>query len=66
MTAFATVQGLLMVFITLGTIIAPPFAGWIFDTAGTYRPAFIALAVATVLAVPMILAASGRTPRRRE
>jgi len=66
MTAFATVQGLLMVFITLGTIIAPPFAGWVFDTAGTYRPAFIALAVATVLAVPMILAASGRTPRRRE
>jgi len=66
MTSFATVQGLLMVFITLGTIIAPPFAGWIFDLVGTYRPAFIALAVATVLAVPMILAASGRSPRRLE
>ena len=65
MTAFATVQGLLMVFITLGTIIAPPFAGWMFDIVGTYRPAFIALAVATVLAVPMILAASGRAPRRQ-
>ena len=64
MTAFATVQGLLMVFITLGTIIAPPFAGWMFDIVGTYRPAFIALAVATVLAVPMILVASGRAPRR--
>jgi MFS family permease len=64
MTAFATVQGLLMVFITLGTIIAPPFAGWMFDIVGTYRPAFIALAVATVLAVPMILATSGRAPQR--
>jgi len=64
MTAFATVQGLLMVFITLGTIIAPPFAGWMFDVVGSYRPAFIVLAAVTVLAVPIILAASGRAPRR--
>jgi MFS family permease len=66
MTAFATVQGLLMVFITLGTIIAPPFAGWMFDVVGSYRPAFVVLAAVTVLAVPMILAASGRAPRRQE
>jgi MFS family permease len=53
-----------MVSITLGTIIAPPFAGWMFDIIGTYRPAFIALAVATVLAVPMILATFRRAPRQ--
>jgi MFS family permease len=66
MTAFATVQGLLMVSITLGTIIAPLFAGWMFDIIGTYRPAFIALAVTSVLAVPMILATFRRAPRRLE
>jgi len=61
MTAFATVQGLLMVFITLGTIISPPFAGWVFDLTGKYQPAFIILGVVTLLAIPMILATSGKT-----
>jgi MFS family permease len=64
MTDFATVQGLLMVFITLGTIISPPFAGWIFDLTGKYQPAFIILGVVTLLAIPMILATSGKTSRR--
>jgi MFS family permease len=66
MTAFATVQGLLMVFITLGTIVAPPFAGWMFDVIGSYRPAFIVLAATTVLAVPMVLATSGRAPKKQK
>jgi MFS family permease len=64
MTAFATVQGLLMAFITFGTIVAPPFAGWVYDVAGSYRLAFIVLAIATVLAVPMILSTFRRAPQR--
>lgn len=54
--AFGTVQGLLMVFLTVGSVVSPPFAGWMFDAAGSYRPAFIVLALTTLMAVPAILA----------
>lgn len=53
--AFGSVQGLLMVFITAGSIVAPPFAGWIFDSSGSYRFAFITLALMTFLAVPLAI-----------
>lgn len=53
--SFATIQGFLMISITVGTIVSPIFAGWIFDLMGTYRPAFIVLAVATLLTVPVVL-----------
>ncbi len=56
MKAFATVQGLLMAFITVGGIVAPLFAGWMFDVNHSYRLAFIALGVVTLAAIPMVLA----------
>jgi len=56
MRAFATVQGLLMISVTVGTILSPLFAGWMFDLINNYRPAFITLAVTTLIAVPMVLA----------
>lgn len=54
--AFGTVQGLLMTSATVGTVVSPPFAGWMFDSVGSYRPAFLILAVVTLMAVPTILA----------
>ncbi|MFH0846507.1 MAG: MFS transporter [Chloroflexota bacterium] len=53
--AFGTVQGLLLVFMTLGSMIAPPFAGWMFDLVKSYRPAFLVLSVCAFMAIPTIL-----------
>jgi MFS transporter, OFA family, oxalate/formate antiporter len=53
--SFATIQGFLMISITIGSILSPLFAGWMFDVRDSYRPAFIVLAAATLLAVPVVL-----------
>jgi MFS family permease len=53
--SYATIQGFLMIAVTTGTIVAPLFAGWIFDLLESYRPAFLVLAGITLLAVPLIL-----------
>jgi MFS family permease len=58
MKSFAVIQGLLMAAVTAGSIIAAPFAGWIYDTLGDYRLAFIILGVITLAAVPLIMATS--------
>ena len=55
--SYGTIQGFLMVAITAGTIVAPLFAGWMFDQLSSYRPAFMILAVVTLFAVPLILIA---------
>jgi OFA family oxalate/formate antiporter-like MFS transporter len=60
--AFATIQGLLMISVTVGTILSPLFAGWMFDLINTYRPAFITLGVATLLTVPVVLSARRKRP----
>lgn len=53
--AFATVQGLLISCITFGSMIAPLFAGWIFDTYETYRPAWIVFIALTFFSLPLII-----------
>lgn len=58
MRSFAVIQGLLMTFLTAGSIVATPFAGWIYDTLKDYRLAFIILGVITLAAVPVIMATS--------
>jgi MFS family permease len=59
---YATIQGFLMIAVTVGTIVAPLFAGWMFDLLNNYRPAFVILAILTLAAVPLILTAN----RQRE
>ena len=54
--AFGTVQGVLVIANTVGAIGSPVFAGWVFDSMGTYRPAWFILAIVTLLAVPSVLA----------
>jgi MFS transporter, OFA family, oxalate/formate antiporter len=58
--SFATIQGFLMISITIGSILSPLFAGWMFDVRDSYRLAFIVLAAATLLAVPVVLCAHKR------
>ncbi len=55
--SYATIQGFLMIAVTAGTIVAPLFAGWMFDVLDSYRPAFIILAIFTLFAIPLILTA---------
>ena len=53
---YAVVQGLLLIFVTVGFMAAPPLAGWIFDSVHTYRPAWIAFSALSIISVPLIMA----------
>lgn len=53
--SFGAVQGLMQGVMTLISLGGPVFAGWVFDVSGTYRPAFLALALLLLPAVPIIL-----------
>jgi len=63
--AYATIMGLMWAGGTIGMVISPVFAGWIFDITGSYRIAFIALGAATALGIPLILAAKAPTLKDR-
>lgn len=52
MKSFATVRGLLSAGILLPGIFAPVFAGWVYDTQGNYRMAFLVFAAVCTLAIP--------------
>lgn len=64
MKSFAVIQGLLMAALTAGSIVATPFAGWIYDTLGNYRLAFIILGIITLAAVPLIMVTSKKVSPR--
>jgi MFS family permease len=52
---YAVVQGLLVIFVTVGFMAAPPLAGWVFDSVHTYRPAWIAFSALSLISIPLIL-----------
>lgn len=54
---FGTIQGIYMSISTVASMTGPPFAGWIWDITGSYHLAFLLLALTTVIAIPIILAA---------
>jgi len=56
MKAFGLVSGLLATSWTISGMIGPPLAGWVYDTSGTYRWAFLAYALIALLAIPASLA----------
>jgi len=58
--AFAVIQGLIMVFVTISSMISPPLAGWYYDTFNNYQPAWYTFAALSAAAVPVILATSTR------
>ena len=38
---FGTIFGLISIFVTIGAIVTPPLAGWVFDTRGVYDPVWL-------------------------
>jgi MFS family permease len=65
MKSFATVRGLLQAGTLLPGVVAPFFAGWLFDNYGNYNTAFIIYAAICVLAVPTMFLINIR-PRKME
>jgi MFS family permease len=59
--AFGGIQGLLSAVATLGAFGGPVFAGMVYDTMDSYRPAFFLMTLTTMAAVPAILM-MGRMP----
>ncbi len=55
--AIGSVQGVMASVSTVGGIASPIFAAWVFDTMGSYRPAFYALAAITAMGIPLVLLA---------
>ena len=51
---YATIWGLQELGWTICGILAPVLAGWVFDTWGTYRPIWLAFAIATAVAIPFV------------
>jgi MFS family permease len=54
--AFGAIQGLMLAVMTIGGIVGPPFAGWVFDVRQDYRLAWLLFAAITALVVPLVLA----------
>ena len=52
--AFGAIQGLALTIATLGGLIGPVFAGWMYDQTESYRLAFVILAAAAFLAAPLL------------
>jgi MFS family permease len=55
MRAFGAIQGLMFTIATFGALIGPVWAGWMYDQTESYRLAFVVLASAGFLAVPLVL-----------
>ncbi len=62
---FASVQGMLMGLITMSGIFSPIFVGWMFDTRGDYRLAFVILGLLCFAgAVPILFVKQPKVPAR--
>ncbi|MBI4188248.1 MAG: MFS transporter [Chloroflexi bacterium] len=55
--SYGTIMGLMSTISIVGGLASPVFAGWIFDTTGSYRLAWQILALATLPAIPLMLLA---------
>jgi sugar phosphate permease len=62
--AFGAIQGLVFTIATVGALIGPVFAGWMYDQTESYRLAFVILAAASFLAAPLL--ATLRRPRQAQ
>ncbi len=53
MRAFGAIQGLVFTIATMGALVGPVFAGWMYDQTESYRLSFVILASVGFLAVPL-------------
>jgi len=61
-SAYGTITGLSGLFMSIGMMVAPVVAGWVFDAYGTYRWVFLILAAASVVASIVMLFATRPAP----
>jgi sugar phosphate permease len=61
--AFGAIQGLAFTIATIGGLLGPVFAGWMYDVTDSYRLAFVLLAVGSLAAVPLVLSVGAPTAR---
>lgn len=57
--SFGSIQGLVVAIMTVGGIIGPALAGWVFDVTGSYGIAWVTFAVLTTAAAVIILTVKG-------
>jgi MFS family permease len=55
MRAFGAIQGIVFTVATLGGLVGPVFAGWMYDETESYRVAFLVLSLGAMAAVPLVL-----------
>jgi sugar phosphate permease len=53
--AFGAIQGLTFTVATLGALVGPVFAGWMFDETESYRLSFVILSLGGLASVPLVL-----------
>jgi len=52
---FGTILGLTSIFITIGAVVSPPVAGWVYDTWGTYYPVWMGLGCLAMIGALIML-----------
>lgn len=60
--AFGAIQGVIFTIATLGALVGPVFAGWMYDETESYRLAFVIMSVGALLAVPLVLSIRRHVP----
>jgi len=55
--AFGAIQGIMMAILILGTMASPLISGYCFDLYGTYRPAWLVMALLLFLVIPLSILA---------
>ena len=54
--ALGSIQGLIAALMTIGAIVGPAYAGWVFDVRGGYQMVWLTFIGAILAAIPVILA----------
>jgi len=61
-----SIQGLIAALMTIGAIVGPAYAGWVFDVRGGYQIVWLTFTVAILAGIPSILAIRKTTGRQWE
>jgi sugar phosphate permease len=61
-----SIQGLITALMTIGAMVGPAYAGWVFDVKGGYQIVWLTFAGAILTGIPVILAIRKSTERQRE
>jgi MFS family permease len=64
--ALGSIQGLITALMTIGAIVGPVYAGWVFDVRGEYQMVWLTFIGAILAGIPSILAIRKTTERQRE